>query len=65
MVDLVGGWTDDTLREPWSPDSLVNFYSVGKALVALLALQLLAEHSIDLDRPVASLWPEFASGREG
>ena len=61
VVDLVGGWTDDTHREPWSPDSLVNFYSVGKALVALLALQLLAEHAIDLDRPVASLWPEFAA----
>jgi CubicO group peptidase (beta-lactamase class C family) len=61
VVDLVGGWTDDTHREPWSPDSLANFYSVGKALVALLALQLLAEHSIDLDRPVASLWPEFAA----
>ncbi len=65
VVDLVGGWTDDTLRDPWSPDSLVNFYSVGKALVALLALQLLAEHSIDLDRPVASLWPEFAAAGKG
>jgi CubicO group peptidase (beta-lactamase class C family) len=65
VVNLVGGWTDDTRREPWTPNSLVNFYSVGKALVALLALQLLAEHSIDLDRPVASLWPEFAAAGKG
>ena len=65
VVDLVGGWTDEARREPWSPGSLVNFYSVGKAPLALLALQLLAEHSIDLDRPVASLWPEFASGGKG
>ncbi len=65
VVDLVGGWTNDTRREPWSPDSLVNFYSVGKALVALVALQLLAEHSIDLDRPVASVWPEFAAAGKG
>jgi CubicO group peptidase (beta-lactamase class C family) len=65
VVDLVGGWTDDTHREPWSPDSLVNFYSVGKALVALVALQLLAEHAVDLDRPVAMLWPEFAAAGKG
>ena len=27
-------------RRPWSPETLVNFYSVGKAIVALLALRL-------------------------
>ena len=40
VVDLVGGWADATGSRPWRPDTLVNFYSVGKAIVATLALQL-------------------------
>ncbi len=61
VVDLVGGWTDGRRTRPWLPDSLVNFYSVGKALVALLALRLVDQGLIALDDPVASVWPEFAS----
>ena len=57
-VDLVGGWTDDRRTRPWQPDSLVNFYSVGKAFVALLALRLVDQGLIGLDDPVVSVWPE-------
>jgi CubicO group peptidase (beta-lactamase class C family) len=60
-VELVGGWTDRGQTRAWQPDSLVNFYSVGKAFVALLALQLVDRGLIGLDDPVASVWPEFAS----
>ena len=66
MVDLVGGWTDGPRTQPWRPDSLVNFYSVGKAFVALLALRLVDQGLVGLDDPVASVWPEFASaGKDG
>ena len=37
-------------------------YSAGKGLLALLALQLVDDGTIALDRPVAELWPEFAVG---
>ena len=40
VVDLVGGWADEARTRPWRPDTLVDFYSVGKAVVALLVLQL-------------------------
>ena len=41
VVDLVGGWADEAWHHGrGSTDTLVNFYSVGKAFVALLALQL-------------------------
>jgi CubicO group peptidase (beta-lactamase class C family) len=64
-VDLVGGWTDGGRTRPWRPETLVNFYSVGKALVALLALRLVDQGLIGLDTPVASIWPEFAgSGKD-
>lgn len=65
VVDLVGGWTDEARTGLWRPDTLVNFYSVGKAIVALLALQLVDAGLVGLDDPIASVWPEFAVGGKG
>ena len=62
VVDLVGGWADEARQQPWQHDTLVNFYSVGKAFVALLALQLVDNGTIGLDDPIATVWPEFAVG---
>jgi len=65
VVDLAGGWADPTTHAPWRPDTLVDFYSVGKAFVALLALQLVDAGLIALDDPIANVWPEFAAaGKE-
>ncbi|HQZ36945.1 MAG TPA: serine hydrolase domain-containing protein, partial [Ilumatobacteraceae bacterium] len=60
VVDLVGGWADEARTREWQHDTLVDFYSVGKALVALLALQLVDAGMVRLDDPIASVWPEFA-----
>ncbi len=60
VVDLFGGWTDEARTRPWRSDTLVNYYSVGKAVVALLALRLVDAGLIDLDAPIAAVWPEFA-----
>ena len=66
VVDLVGGWADARRTRPWRPDTLVDVYSVGKAFVALLALRLVDQDRLGLDDPVASVWPEFATGgKEG
>ncbi len=66
VVDLVGGWAVEAARVPWRHDTLVDFYSVGKAFVALLALQLVDEGRVGLDEPIAAVWPEFAAGgKEG
>jgi CubicO group peptidase (beta-lactamase class C family) len=65
VVDLVGGWLDGDRTTPWQPDTLVDVYSVGKAVVALLALQLVDEGVLGLDDPVASVWPEFAAAGKG
>jgi CubicO group peptidase (beta-lactamase class C family) len=62
VVDLVGGWCDEDHQRPWQPDTLVNFYSVGKALTGLLALQLVDAGRLGLDDPITSVWPEFGSG---
>jgi CubicO group peptidase (beta-lactamase class C family) len=65
VVDLAGGWADAARQVPWTPDTLVDYYSVGKAFLALLALQWVDRGALDLDDPVATVWPEFASaGKE-
>jgi len=65
VVDLVGCWADEAHTRPWAHDTIVNFYSVGKAIVALLALQAIDEGRVGLDDPIASIWPEFAAhGKE-
>ena len=66
VVDLAGGWADPVKGAPWRDDTLVNFYSVGKAFVALLVLQLVDAGLVALDDPIARVWPEFATaGKEG
>ncbi len=66
VVDLVGGWADPESRRPWRHDTLVDYYSVGKAFVALLALQLVDAGLVALDDPIARVWPEFAAaGKDG
>ena len=62
VVDLVGGWSDGARTQPWTPDTIVDFYSVGKALVAISLLQLVDAGRIGLDDPISSVWPEFATG---
>ena len=65
VVDLAGGWADRDRHAPWRHDTLVDFYSVGKAFVALLALQLVDAGHIALDDPIAVAWPEFAARGKG
>jgi len=62
VVDLHGGWRDARRSRPFAADTLVDFYSVGKAFVGLLALRLVDRGLIGLDQPIASVWPEFAVG---
>jgi CubicO group peptidase (beta-lactamase class C family) len=64
VADLWGGRSADGRR--WGPDTLVNVFSVGKAMVALLMAQLAGEGRVDVDAAVADLWPAFAAGgKEG
>lgn len=66
VVDLWGGWADVARTKPWSQDTLVNVFSVGKALNAIAVLRLVEQERIELDQPIARLWPEFAAnGKDG
>src|ERR1700759_4131171 len=69
VADLRGGLADPaarTLIRRWAPDTLQLVYSATKAATATCAHLLAQRGELDLDRPVASYWPEFAAaGKAG
>ncbi len=66
VVDLWGGVADQKTATPWQSDTLAVVFSCTKAATALAAHLLADRGALDLDAPVASIWPEFAAaGKEG
>jgi CubicO group peptidase (beta-lactamase class C family) len=66
VVDLWAGWMDRERTRVWQRDTLVNVFSVGKAMAALSLLMLAERGQVDLDAPVARYWPAFAAhGKDG
>jgi len=61
VVDLWGGWQDAARTRPWQADTLVNVFSVGKAIAALCVVQLVSRGALEFDQRVSSVWPEFAA----
>ncbi len=64
-VELAGGMADPVAGNPWTLDTLVDVYSVGKAFIALAALRQVDAGRIDLDGPIASVWPEYVAHGKG
>ena len=62
VVDLAGGWADSIGGRPWDHDTLVNVFSIGKAMTATCAARLVGQGELDFDAPMARYWPEFAAG---
>jgi CubicO group peptidase (beta-lactamase class C family) len=60
VIDLWAGHENAERTRPWRADTIVNLYSVGKAVTAVCALRLVDAGLLDLDAPIARYWPEFA-----
>ena len=61
VVDLWAGSADVSRTRPWERATLVDVFSVGKAMAAACVLLLAERGAVDLDGPVARCWPEFAA----
>jgi CubicO group peptidase (beta-lactamase class C family) len=61
VVDVWAGWADVARTRPWQRGTLVDVFSVGKAMAASCVLLLAERGKVDLDAPVARCWPEFAA----
>ena len=65
LADLHGGYRDARREQPWAANTLVLIWSATKGLGSACVLHVLEENKIDINRPVAEFWPEFAhSGKE-
>lgn len=65
VVDLCGGYADANKSEQWLPDHLVNAFSVGKGITAILAARCVSLGLLDYDTHVTNIWPEFGThGKE-
>lgn len=65
VVDLWGGVADPKAQTPWTHDTVSIVFSCTKGATALCAHVLASRGALDLDAPVAELWPEFAQhGKE-
>ena len=65
VVDLWGGLADSGTGRPWARDTLQLVYSATKAATATCAHLLAQRGELDLDRPAAHYWPEFAASGKG
>src|SRR5688572_7969683 len=61
VVDVWAGWMDELRTRQWGRDTLVDVFSVGKAMAAICVLVLAERGAVDLDRPVSHYWPPFAA----
>ncbi len=61
VVDLWGGPADVTTGRAWTGDTPVLVYSATKGPAATCALLLWERGLLDIDAPVADVWPEFAA----
>ncbi|MGZ4705516.1 MAG: serine hydrolase domain-containing protein [Acidimicrobiales bacterium] len=65
VVDMWGGWSDTDRTVPWAEDTVVNVWSTTKTMTNLSALVLADRGELDVHRPVADYWPEFAANGKG
>jgi CubicO group peptidase (beta-lactamase class C family) len=61
VVDLWGGLADPAAGRAWARDTLVLVFSATKGVTSICVLRLAERGEIDLDAPIADLWPEFAA----
>jgi len=62
VVDLWGGIADVETGRPWQADTIACMNSATKGATTLCALLLAQRGTLDLDAPIAAVWPEFAAG---
>ena len=60
VVDLWGGYADRGSQRPWERDTLCVTFSTTKGLVSTCLLALADRGKLEVDGPVADVWPEFS-----
>ncbi|KAH7090815.1 beta-lactamase [Paraphoma chrysanthemicola] len=65
VVNIWGGYTDETRTQEWQEDTIVHVWSVSKTITSLAVLLCIERGLLDPSEKVAKYWPEFAvNGKE-
>ena len=65
VVNLFGGFTDDSKNKEWNENTLVNTFSVTKAIAGICILKLIDNDLLDVNQKVSYYWPEYGcNGKE-
>ena len=65
VVDIWAGYKDAAKTKPWEKDTIVTVYSSTKVMTAICIHMLVDRGLLDVEKPVAKYWPEFAqAGKE-
>ncbi len=65
VVDVWGGIADVGSDRPWAADTIALTFSATKGATAICINGLVERGQLDLDAPIADLWPEFAAQGKG
>src|SRR3954465_2605687 len=60
VLDLVGGYADTQRGEVVRSDTLFPIFSGSKPFAAVALWQQIERGRVNLDQPVAAVWPDFA-----
>ena len=59
VVDLWGGWADETRTVPWTENTITNVFSTTKSMTSLTALVLVDRGELDFDATIAKYRVQF------
>ncbi len=65
IIDVWGGYRDLAKTKPWREDTIVCLFSATKIPTTVCALICIDRGLLDLDKPIATYWPEFAQHGKG
>ena len=65
LIDVWGGIADPATGRPWTRDTPMVIFSCSKGLLALLVALAHERGTIDIDRPLVEVWPEFGAHGKG
>ena len=65
VVSIWCGMADTRTRRPWASDTLNVLFSGSKGLSTLVLALLEEAGRLDLNQPIADVWPEFAAHGKG
>ena len=59
VVNIYGGYKDENKKFEWDENTLVNVFSVTKAVSGICICKLIDDGLLDVDKKVSHYWPEY------